>query len=93
MNQSVETKIELISKDMSYVKQFIESDRVKYNEHLVSAQDYRDKVNSLFVSYESLNRLFQEHCNQDRILFIMLFGLNGSTLLGVLYKIFWVGAK
>ena len=42
--QIFEIKLSNIEKDISYIKKFIDEDRTKYDDHVESSQDFRDKV-------------------------------------------------
>ena len=42
--QAFEIKLSNIEKDVSYIKKFIDEDRKKYDEHIESSQDFRDRV-------------------------------------------------
>ena len=79
----IKSAILLIKKDLDYLKKFIEEDRKKYDEHIQSADSFREKV----IKHESqLSAIASELLLVKWMLGIII--TVGLALLGKLLNIF-----
>jgi hypothetical protein len=74
----MELKLDGACRDIAYIKQFIEDDRKKYADHLVSAEEYRAKVIRLEEEVKSHST--------EHIYYRWLFGIIITVGLALLVK-------
>ena len=79
--------IELIKKDIAYIRQFIEEDRKKFDKHIEESFSYRTKVDEMSAGgNEKLKSFFKEfrnHVISDQ----WAFGIMVTMLLAILGRV------
>lgn len=78
----LKTDIELIKKDIQYIKQFIENDRKRFEKHIEESELYRIKVDT----FGAIDSKMNDHIVQDRwmfgIIITLLIFILGKVLIG-----------
>ena len=74
----VESRLASIEKDLTYIRDFIESDREAYKEHLKTAENYRSRVTILEERDKGHSR--------EHIYYRWLFGIIISVGIALLTK-------
>jgi len=77
-DQSMKTDIEVLKNDVRYIKDMLSSNFSQFNEHVKTAQPFRDKV----LAVDQLKQAFDGHVVSDR----WGFGIIISLLLAILTK-------
>ena len=83
-NALIHEDIALIKKDLEYIREKIDGNLNRFEEHVESSQAYRDRV----LELGSLESKFTDHLKHENLMFTILTSVTVSTLAGVLYKIF-----
>ena len=74
----LESKVDGACKDIAYIRQFIEDDRKKFNDHVTSSDTFRDKVTRL---EEKVKAHSDEH-----VYYRWLFGIIITVGVALLFK-------
>ena len=75
-----DSRIDLLAKDVAYIREFIEQDRDKFSAHIETSEKYREKVDSL----STIKKSFDDHAINDKWMFSTIIGL----LIFILGKLF-----
>lgn len=78
--RSDDSRIDLLAKDVAYIREFIEQDRDKFAAHIETSEKYREKVDAMV----NMKKAFDDHAINDKWMFSTIIGL----LIFILGKLF-----
>ena len=78
--RSDDSRIDLLQKDVTYIREFIEQDRDRFAAHIETSEKYREKVDAL----STIKKSFDDHTMNDK----WMFGTIISLLVFILGKLF-----
>lgn len=77
---NLDTEINLMKRDIEYIRGFIEQGQKRFDDHIESSEKYRESVTKINTVLESLSEAFQTHTRNDA----WFFALTITTQIGII---------